>query len=150
MKNTTLCYIEKDGKYLMIHRTVKKDDGNDGKWLGVGGHFEGGESPFDCVLREAREETGLSLIKPKYRGLVTFVSDRYETEHMHLFTCSEYLGSPCSCSEGELCWVEKSDIDSLPIWEGDKIFLRLLEERDDFFCLKLVYRGDALDSYVIY
>ena len=149
MKQTTLCYIEKDGKYLMIHRTVKKGDGNDGKWLGIGGHFEDRESPFDCVLREAYEETGLCLIKPKYRGIVTFVSDKYETEYMHLFTCTDYSGKIGSCSEGTLCWVEKSKAAELPIWEGDKIFLRLLDEREDFFSLKLTYRGNSLASYKI-
>ena len=149
MKQTTLCYIERDGMYLMIHRTVKKGDGNDGKWLGIGGHFEDGESPFDCVLREAREETGLTLLKPEYRGLVTFASDSYETEYMHLFTCKEFAGELSACSEGELRWVEKRRVTELPIWEGDKIFLRLLEERDSFFSLKLVYRGNTLESYKI-
>lgn len=149
MKQTTLCYIEKDGRYLMIHRTVKKNDGNDGLWLGVGGHFEDKESPFDCVLREVREETGLTLLKPKYRGIVTFASDKYETEYMHLFTCTEFAGEVGKCSEGTLHWVEKSKVKDLPSWEGDRIFLRLLEERDDFFSLKLVYDGNRLTSHKI-
>ena len=149
MKQTTLCYIEKDGKYLMIHRTAKKNDGNDGLWLGVGGHFEDGESPFDCVLRETTEETGLTLLKPKYRGIVTFVSDKYETEYMHLFTCTEFTGELSYCSEGELHWVEKERVRELPAWEGDRIFLRLLEEREDFFSLKLTYEGNRLASYKI-
>ncbi len=149
MKQTTLCYIEKDNKYLMIHRTIKKSDGNDGKWLGIGGHFEDGESPYDCVLREVREETGLTLLTPKYRGIVTFTSDRYETEYMHLFTCAEFSGEIGECSEGELHWVEKSKVCQLPIWEGDKIFLRLLDERDGFFSLKLIYKGNSLFSYKI-
>ena len=149
MKHTTLCYIEKDGAYLMIHRSKSKNDGSGGLWMGVGGHFEDGESPFDCVLREVTEETALTLLKPKYRGIVTFVSDRYETEYMHLFTCSEFSGELGECSEGELHWVEKSRVSSLPSWEGDKIFLRLLEEREDFFSLKLVYKGNTLVSYKI-
>ena len=149
MKQTTLCYIEKDGKYLMIHRTAKKNDGNDGLWMGVGGHFEDRESPFDCVLRETTEETGLTLLKPKYRGIVTFVSDKYETEYMHLFTCTEFTGELSHCSEGELHWVEKERVGDLPAWEGDRIFLRLLEEREDFFSLKLTYEGNMLASYKI-
>ena len=150
MKNTTLCYIEKDGKYLMIHRTGKKNDGSDGKWLGVGGHFEDGESPYDCIIREAREETGLTLLEPKYRGIITFVSDKYETEQMHLFTCTEYSGELGSCSEGELCFVEKSRLRELPLWEGDFVFLELLDTRKSFFALKLQYKGDTLVGQTLY
>ena len=149
MKHTTLCYIESNGMYLMIHRSKKKNDGSEGLWMGVGGHFEDGESPFECVLREVAEETALTLLKPKYRGIVTFVSDEYESEYMHLFTCSEFSGELGKCSEGELHWVKKSDVPNLPSWEGDKIFLRLLDEREDFFSLKLVYRGNTLVSYKI-
>ncbi|MBQ8393272.1 MAG: 8-oxo-dGTP diphosphatase [Clostridia bacterium] len=144
MKNTTLCYIEKDGAYLMLHKASRKNDGNDGKWLGVGGHFEEKESPFDCVTREVYEETGLTLIKPKYRGLVTFVSDKYETELMHLFTCTEFTGELSSCPEGELCWVDKAKVRELPMWEGDKVFLDLLDTEQEFFTLKLTYKGDRL------
>ena len=115
MKNTTLCYIEKDNRYLMIHRTKKKGDGNDDKWLGIGGHFEENESPFDCIMREVKEETGLTLLSPEYRGIVTFVSDIYETEQMHLFSCKEYTGELLSCPEGELCFVEKSRLRDLPL-----------------------------------
>ncbi len=150
MKNTTLCYIEKDGKYLMIHRVKRKGDGNDNKWLGVGGHFEDGESPFDCVLREAREETGLTLLSPKYRGIVTFVSDEYETEQMHLFTCTEFTGQLTDCDEGTLEWVEKSKLRELPLWEGDFIFLDLLRTRNDFFALRLEYKNDKLVSHTLY
>ena len=146
MKNTTLCYIEKENKYLMIQRTGKKKDGSDGKYLGVGGHFEDKESPFDCVIREAREETGLTLLKPEYRGIITFVSDEYQTELMHLFTCSEYEGELTECAEGKLVWVEKSELKNLPLWEGDKVFLSLIDKGEPFFSLKLVYFGDDLVS----
>lgn len=149
MKNTTLCYIEKDGCYLMIHRTVKKNDGNDGKWLGIGGHFEEGESPFDCIKREVKEETGLELLTPLYRGIVTFVSDRYETEQMHLFSCSEFCGSVGTCTEGELAWVKKQDVGLYDIWEGDRIFLNLIDTEFGFFSLKLVYKDDSLFEYYI-
>ena len=150
MKNTTLCYIEKEEKYLMIQRTGKKKDGSDGKYLGVGGHFEDKESPFDCVIREAREETGLTLLKPEYRGIITFVSDEYQTELMHLFTCSEYEGELTECAEGKLVWVEKSQLKNLPLWEGDFVFLRLLDERRDFFALKLEYKKDKLVNSTLY
>ena len=114
MKNTTLCYIENDGKYLLLHRTKKKNDGNQGKYMGVGGHFEENESPYDCVIREVKEETGLD-IAPKYRGIVTFVSDKYETEQMHLFTSTEFYGDICQCDEGDLYWINKNDIRNLPM-----------------------------------
>lgn len=150
MQNTTLCYIEKDSSYLMIHRTKKEGDGNDDKWMGIGGHFEEGESPYDCVIREAREESGLELIAPKYRGIVTFVSDLYESEQMHLFTCDSYLGEIGECDEGELEWVEKSDVRRLNLWEGDLVFLELLDTHPDFFALKLTYTGDKLTDCVLY
>ena len=144
MKLTTLCYIEKDDKYLMLHRVKKKNDQNQDKWLGVGGHFEDGESPEDCVLREVKEETGLSLTEYRYRGLVTFVSDEYENEYMHLFTATGYDGEMIECDEGELVWIPKSEVFDLNIWEGDKIFFRLLEEQCVFFSLKVRYKGDRL------
>lgn len=150
MKNTTLCYIEKDNKYLMIHRTKKKGDGNEGKWLGIGGHLEENESPFDCVIREVREETGLTLLNPKYRGIITFVSDKYETEQMHLFTCTEFTGELGYCSEGDLYFVEKSRLGELPMWEGDFLFLELLDTREDFFSMKVEYKGDSLVGHTIY
>lgn len=150
MKNTTLCYIEKDGKYLMIHRTKKENDENRDKWIGLGGKFEEGESPHDCVRREIYEESGLILDEPIYSGIVTFVSDVYETEYMHLFKCKEFHGElKADCSEGELEWIEKSALLTLPIWEGDKIFLRLLESGAPFFSLKLIYEGDRLISHSI-
>ncbi len=147
MKNTTLCYIEKDGKYLMLHRIKKKNDCNSHKWIGVGGKFEEKECPEECVIREAREETGLCLIKPDYRGIVTFVSDEWETEQMHLFTCTEFEGTLIegdNCDEGILEWVKKEEISALPIWEGDKLFLTLLAKDAPFFSMKLEYRGDTL------
>ena len=148
---TTLCYIEKDDKYLMLHRVKKEKDCNKDKWIGVGGKFEPGESPEDCLLREVKEETGLELTKYRYRGLVTFVSDEWGTEYMHLFTANEYIGElPQECDEGELVWVPKEEIVNLQIWEGDKIFLKLLQERETFFSLKLCYEGDKLVESVLY
>ena len=142
MINTTLCYIEKDNKYLMLH--CKKQNLNNDKWLGVGGKFEDKESPEDCVLRETLEETGLTLTSYQYRGIITFVSDKYETEYMHLFTADKWTGEIKECDEGELVWVDKSKIASLPIWEGDKIFFKLLDEKNEFFSLKLCYEGNTL------
>ncbi|MGI6577885.1 MAG: NUDIX hydrolase [Eubacteriales bacterium] len=149
MINTTLCYIEQDGKYLMLHRTKKENDLNKCKWIGIGGRFKDGESPEDCVVREVREETGLVLTSYRYRGIVTFASDRHPTEYMHLFTSDSYKGKLIDCDEGELKWIPKEDILNLPIWEGDKIFLRLLREDAPFFSLKLVYNGDHLKSAVL-
>lgn len=138
---STLCYIEKDGKYLMLHRTVKKNDVNRDKWIGVGGHFEQDESPEECVLREAKEETGYTLTSYKFRGLVTFISGNGITEYMSLFTADQFEGEGIACDEGELEWIEKEKVYDLNLWEGDKIFLRLLMETDEFFSLKLVYDG---------
>lgn len=144
MKNTSLCYIERDGCYLMLHRTKKVNDENHDKWIGVGGKFEEGESPEECMLREVQEETGLTLTAWRYRGIVTFVSDEWGGEYMHLFTADGYAGQLKSCDEGELEWVEKQRLLSLPIWEGDKIFLRLLDSEQPFFSLKLRYQGERL------
>ena len=149
MKNTSLCYIEKDGRYLMLHRTKKAGDENRDKWIGIGGKFDSGESPEDCMLREVLEETGLSVSSWRFRGIVTFVSNEWGTEYMHLFTAHGFTGSLRDCDEGELEWVEKSRIPSLPIWEGDKIFLRLLDEGEVFFSLKLCYEGDKLVQAVL-
>ena len=149
MKNTSLCYIEHNGKYLMLHRIKKKNDENRDKWIGVGGKFESGESPFDCAHREIYEETGFKNLELSYRGIVTFVSDCYGTEYMHLFTApADSNEIPKSCDEGELVWIDKQDILNLPIWEGDKVFLRLLDEEKKFFSLKLVYQGDKLISAI--
>ena len=149
MKNTTLCYIEKDGKYLMLHRSNKKNDGSGGKWMGIGGHFEEGESPYDCVVREVLEETKLRLLEPQYRAVVTFDSDEYESEQMHLFTCREFSGKVGECDEGELCWIDKRKVRELNMWNGDLVFLDLLDKRDSFFSLKLTYKGDTLQEYYI-
>lgn len=138
---STLCYIEKENQYLMLHRTVKKNDVNKDKWIGVGGHFEADESPEECLLREVWEETGYRLTSYRYRGIVTFVSGDGVTEYMSLFTADGFTGQPIACNEGELEWVDKEDVLRLNIWEGDKIFFRLLEETDRFFSLKLVYNG---------
>lgn len=146
---TTLCYIEQDDKYLMLHRVKKENDVNKDKWVGIGGHFEEDESPEECLLREVREETGLQLISYRFRGIVTFISDRWDTEYMHLFTADKFDGSIAECDEGELCWVEKSKVYDLPIWEGDKIFFQLLEEREDFFSLKLRYEGEKLVEAIL-
>ena len=146
MKNTSLCYIERDGKYLMLHRTKKVNDENHDKWIGVGGKFEEGESPEECMLREVQEETGLTLTQWRYRGIVTFVSNEWSGEYMHLFTADGYSGELKSCEEGELEWVEKERLYSLPIWEGDKIFLHLLDSGRPFFSLKLCYEGERLVS----
>lgn len=146
MKLTTLCYLEKDGSYLMLHRDAKKQDANEGKWIGVGGHFEQGESPEDCLLREVEEETGFLLTEYAFRGIVTFVSDRWETEYMCLYTAGEWKGEPKPCNEGTLRWIPKNQVETLNLWEGDRIFLKLLKERRDFFSLKLVYEGEHLLS----
>ena len=138
---STLCYIEKDGKYLMLHRTVKKKDVNKDKWIGVGGHFELGESPEECVCREVLEETGYRLTSYRFRGLVTFLSGDGVTEYMSLFTADGFEGEEIACDEGELEWVPIEKIGELNLWEGDKIFLRLLAEDAPFFSLKLVYDG---------
>lgn len=144
MKNTTLCYIERGGAYLMLHRVRKSGDINLGKWIGVGGHFEEGESPEDCLVREVREETGLRLTAWRFRGIVTFTGEGLETEYMHLFTASEFTGELTDCDEGELAWVPLEEVRNLELWEGDRTFLRLLREEEPFFSLKLVYRGDRL------
>ncbi len=143
---STLIYIERGGAYLMLHRTKKENDCNRDKWIGVGGKLERDESPEECMLREAREETGLTLTRWRYRGLVTFVSDVYETEYMHLFTADAWTGELRACDEGELAWIDREKLLSLTLWEGDRIFLRLLDTDEPFFSLKLQYRGDALAS----
>ena len=149
MNFTTLCYIEKENKYLMLHRTSKKKDGNKDKWIGVGGHFEKGESPEECLLREVKEETGLELTSYQFRGIVTFISDEWPDEYMSLYTADRYTGDIGNCDEGELVWVEKGKIMDLNIWEGDKIFLKLLTENQPFFSLKLEYKGDKLVNTVL-
>lgn len=146
MRNCSLCYIENDkGEYLMLHRVKKKNDVNHDKWIGVGGKFEDGESPEECVLRETLEETGLTLTDYRFRGIITFLSQGWETEYIHLFTATGYTGTLLDCDEGDLEWVPKSEVENLPIWEGDKIFFRLIADPDSpFFSLKMSYQGDEL------
>ena len=147
-QNTTLCYLERDGEWLMLHRTKKKNDVNHDKWIGVGGKFEPGESPEECLVREVREETGLTLTRWRYRGIITFVLDG-AAEYMHLFTADGWTGQMIrgqDCAEGVLEWVPKEVVPALPLWEGDKIFFRLLAEDRPFFSLKLCYEGDVLTS----
>lgn len=146
---TTLCYIEKDDCYLMLHRVKKQQDINKDKWIGIGGHFEAKESPEDCLLREVKEETGLELLSYRFRGIITFMTDTYETEYMCLYTADEFQGELIECSEGTLEWVPKSKLGELNLWEGDYIFLKLLEEREAFFSLKLCYEGDKLVQTVL-
>lgn len=144
MKQTTLCYLEQDGRYLMLHRVRKAHDENHDKWIGVGGKFEDRESPEDCARREVLEETGLTLTDYRYCGIITFVSDQWETEYMHLFHATGFTGALRECDEGVLEWVPIEQINALPAWEGDKIFLRLLDENIPFFSLKLRYEGETL------
>ena len=144
MKNTTLCYIEKDNCYLLLHRVKKENDLNKDKWVGIGGKFEENESPEECLLREAMEETGLTLTDYRYCGIVTFVSDKWEGEYMHLFHATGFHGDLIDCNEGTLEWVDKKTFAALPQWEGDRIFLSLMEQKVPFFSLKLCYEGDRL------
>ena len=146
---TTLCYLEQDDKYLMLHRISKKNDVNKDKWIGIGGKFEFGESPEDCLLREAKEETGYTLTSYRLRGIVTFLFNNEEAEYMFLYTADGFEGEPIPCNEGTLEWVPKSEIDSLNLWEGDKIFFRLLEENAPFFSLKLKYHDNDLEEAVL-
>ncbi|MQN01190.1 MAG: septum formation protein Maf [Lachnospiraceae bacterium] len=146
MKNTTLCYLTRDDKVLMLHRTKKHNDVNEGKWIGVGGHVESGESKEMCVRREVWEETGLTLKSLKYRGVIDFLPDKFESERMFLYTSDEFAGEMHECDEGDLKWVEKDQVKSLDLWEGDRIFLKYLVEEAPFFHLKLNYQGDKLVS----
>ena len=142
---TTLCYLERDNKYLMLHRIKKDHDINKDKWIGVGGHLEDNESPEECIKREIFEETGfdIALEDLKFRAVITFVSGCSDYELMCLFTAKSPEGEPMDCDEGELVWVDKKDIFLLNLWEGDKIFLDLLDKRDGFFSLKLVYDNNG-------
>lgn len=144
---STLCYIEKDGKYLMLHRTKKKNDINKEKWIGVGGKFEEGESPEECVIREVKEETGLILKNYQLRCIVTYVSTTWETEYMYVFTSDEFEGDLIDCNEGELQWIDKDKVTQLKTWEGDKIFLEKIQKDNTFFTLKFNYNGEKLVKY---
>lgn len=146
---TTLCYIEKNECYLMLHRVSKKNDINHDKWIGVGGHFEFGESPEDCLVREVKEETGLVLNSFDFRGVVTFISDDDPAEYMCLYTSNDFSGKLIECDEGNLEWVKKSDFRSLNLWEGDFIFLDLIEKKEPFFSIKLIYKnGNLTESFL--
>ena len=149
MRATTLCYIERGNQYLMLHRVKKKNDMNHDKWIGIGGGIEPGESPEQCLLREAEEETGLTLTEYRYRGIIHFRSDGYEDEDMHLFTCTAWTGEQKVCDEGNLEWIDKSRLMELTLWEGDRIFLKLLEDNAPCFELTLQYHGDRLAAAIL-
>lgn len=149
MKQTSLCYLVQGDSVLMLHRVKKQNDENHDKWIGVGGKFEEGESPEDCALREVREETGLTLTDYAYRGIVTFVSDRWPCEQMHLFTADRWTGQLRECDEGVLEWLPRESLMALPMWAGDRIFLELLWQEVPFFSLKLVYAGETLTAAVL-
>ena len=144
---SSLCYIEKDGKYLMLHRTKKENDINKDKWLGIGGKFEEGESPEECVIREVKEETGLTLNRYKLRCIVTYVSTTWETEYMYVFTADDFTGTLIECNEGDLEWIDKEKVNELPTWEGDKFFVEKLQKDDTFFTVKFEYDGEKLIKY---
>ena len=149
MLNTTLCYITRGNEVLMLHRVKKKNDINKDKWIGIGGKFEENESPDDCLLREAREETGLTLTSWRCRGIVTFLNDCCEGEYMYLFTTDGFEGKLKECDEGDLCWISREFLNDLPKWEGDQIFLDLLWQEHSFFLLTLRYSGDRLVEAVL-
>lgn len=150
MKLTTLCYIETEDAMLLLHRIKKEHDVNKGKWIGVGGKFEAGESPDDCLLREVKEETGLTLTHWRYRGIITFVYNDNDAEYMHLYTADGFEGEMAeTCNEGILRWVPKAEVHTLNLWQGDRIFLRLLTEEHPPFSLKLVYHNDDLLEAVL-
>ena len=144
MRLTTICYIEQDGNYLMLHRTKKENDQSHDKWLGVGGKFDKDESPDECILRAVKEETGLTLTSYQLRGVMTFVSDIWETEYMFIYTADEFEGELAECSEGDLQWIKKTEVMNLKLWEGDKIFLKKLIDGDGFFTVKMEYEGEKL------
>lgn len=144
---STLCYIEKDGKYLMLHRIKKKNDINKDKWIGIGGKFEEGESPEECIIRETKEETGLTLKSYQLRCIVTYVSTTWETEYMYVFTSNDFEGELIECNEGDLEWIEKEKITELNTWEGDRIFIEKLQKDNPFFTVKFEYDGEKLEKY---
>lgn len=146
---STLCYIEKDGKYLMLHRIKKTNDINQGKWIGVGGHFEQDETPEECLLREVKEETGFTLLDFRLRGILTFLADDFPAEYIFLYTANQFNGEQVQCDEGVLEWIKKEDISSLALWEGDRVFFHLLDTTENVFSLKLRYEGDRLVESVL-
>lgn len=147
---STICYIEKNNKYLMLHRTKKENDISKDKWIGIGGKFENNESPEECIKREVFEETGLKLKTFKLRGIVTYTSKEWETEYMYIFTSNDFEGDLIECNEGDLEWIDKEKIVNLNTWEGDKLFLKKLENDNNFFTMKFEYDGDNLLNYIIY
>ena len=149
MINSTLCYLTRGSDVQMLHRVKKKKDINKDKWIGIGGKFEAEESPDECLLREAKEETGLTLTSWRCRGVVTFLNDSCEGEYMYLFTADGFEGELIECDEGDLQWVSRAFLDSLPKWEGDQIFLDLLWKEAPFFLLTLRYHGDELVEAVL-
>ena len=149
MHNSTLCYITRGNDVLMLHRVKKKNDINHDKWIGIGGKFEGEESPDECILREAKEETGLTLTSWRCRGIVTFRAEGSEGEYMYLFTADGFEGTLAECDEGDLQWISRDKLFSLPSWEGDRIFLELLWQDAPFFLLTLSYKGDTLAEAVL-
>lgn len=163
MKRTTLCYIENNGKWLMLYRNKKPDDPNKGKWLGIGGKIEDGETPEECNYREVLEETGIILKSAVYRGIIEFRSDTYEDEKMYLFTSDDFEPKDKltrdifrqsgeydlpACDEGELKWIPKEDVHDLPMWEGDRAFIEKLIEGTDRILMTLQYTGEHCE--VIY
>ena len=146
---STLCYIEKDNQYLMLHRTKKKNDINQDKWIGIGGEFEEKESPEECIVREVKEETGLHLKSYQLRCIVTYVSTNWETEYMYVFTSDDFEGNIIECNEGDLQWVNKDEVTKLNTWEGDKIFIEKMQKDNDFFTVKFEYDGDKLLGYAL-
>ncbi len=149
MKHTTLCYIEKDGKYLMLHRVKKQHDVNRDKWIGIGGHIEPNETADECILREAREETGLTLTSFIKCGEILFDSAPWPEEMMHLYYADGFTGELTDCNEGELVWLDKARLKELPAWEGDFIFLELMERRAPYFEMELHYNGEKLDRAIL-
>lgn len=146
---STLCYIEKDNQYLMLHRTKKKNDINKDKWIGIGGKFEENESPEECIIREVKEETGLHLKSYQLRCIVTYVSTNWETEYMYVFTSDDFEGNIMECNEGDLQWVNKDEVTKLNTWEGDKIFIEKIQKDNNFFTVKFEYDGDKLLRYAL-
>lgn len=144
---SSLCYIEKDEKYLMLHRTKKNNDINENKWIGIGGKFEVGESPEECIIREVKEETGFTLNSYKFRGIITYISKTWETEYVCLFTSDNFSGKLIECNEGDLKWIDKKEVLNLKTWEGDKIFINKIQKDDKFFTIKFEYDGDTLLKY---
>ena len=143
---STMAYIEKDGKYLMLHRTKKQHDLNKDKYLAVGGRLEKDESPDQCIFREVKEETGLTMVDFKFRGVVTFVSQGYITEYMFIYTCDSFVGKLTECNEGDLYWIPKENVPSLPMWAGDRFFLEKIQNGESSFSMRVSYLGDELVS----